>query len=326
MRGSRFQPFSAVLHVFSEKVVGVTHLCESIVSEAMAARMSGDDRPAFLRALGERIRGERARRGMSRKLLARHAGISERYVTQLESGKGNVSILLLRQIAAALSLPLSRVLEDESPSAEMTLLHQFLARLSPAQLSDAYASLAASFAADSAASRGQRIALVGLRGAGKTTIGRHVANEVGVPFFELDREIEQVSGLSLAPILELYGQQAYRRYEIQALQGLLRVHPQFVVATGGSIVSEPATYELLLRSCFTVWVRTTPEEHMARVIAQGDQRPMAGSEQAMDDLRRILQEREPLYARADATIDTTGISEDQAVAQLITSVAIPVAQ
>jgi len=326
MRGNRSHPFSDVLHVFSEKVVGGTHPCESIVLMAMAARMSGDDRQAFLRALGERIRGERAGRGMSRKLLARHAGISERYVTQLESGKGNVSILLLRQIATALSLPLSRVLEDESPLAEMTLLHQFLARLSPAQLSDAYASLAASFAADSAASRGQRIALVGLRGAGKTTIGRRVASELEVPFFELDREIERVSGLSLAPILELYGQQAYRRYEIQALQALLRVHPQFVVATGGSIVSEPATYELLLRSCFTVWVRTTPEEHMARVIAQGDQRPMAGSEKAMDDLRRILQEREPLYARADATIDTTGISEDQAVAELMTRVAIPVAQ
>ena len=278
-----------------------------------------DDRQAFLRSLGDRIRGERARRGMSRKLLARHANISERYVTQLESGKGNVSILLLHQIANALGLPLSRLLEDESPSAEMTLLRQFLKRLTPAQLGEAYASLAAWFAADSAATRAHRIALIGLRGAGKTTIGKRLAAEAEVPFFELDREIEQRSGLSIAHILELSGQPAFRRYEMQALQGLLVSHPQFVVATGGSIVAEPATYELLLRSCFTVWVRTTPEEHIARVIAQGDVRPMAGSEQAIDDLRRILQEREPLYARADVTIDTTGETADETVARLMKS-------
>lgn len=272
----------------------------------------------FLRAFGERIRGERAKRGMSRKLLAQHAGISERYLTQLESGKGNVSILLLNQIATALGLPLSRLFEEESASAEMTLLRQFLARLSPAQLSEAYASLASWFAADSRVARSYRIALVGLRGAGKTTLGRRLAEEMQVPFFELDKEIETVSGLTLAHLLELYGQQAYRRYELQALQGLLRAHPQFVVATGGSIVSETATYELVLRSCFTVWLRTTPEKHMSRVIAQGDQRPMAGSaEQAMEDLRRILQEREPLYARADVTIDTTQGTEERALAELL---------
>lgn len=285
----------------------------------------GREQAAFLRALGERIRGERARRGMSRKLLAKHAAISERYVTQLESGKGNVSILLLRQIVNALGLPLSRLLEDESPP-ELTLLRQFLARLTPAQLTEAYTSLATWFAGDSATARAHRIALVGLRGAGKTTLGRRLAKEAEVPFFELDRQIEQVSGLALPAILELYGQQAYRRYEMQALQSLLRTRPQFVVATGGSIVSEPATYELLLRSCFTVWLRTTPEEHMARVIAQGDQRPMAGSEQAMDDLRRILQEREPLYARADVVIDTSGISEERAVAELLKSLPILAAQ
>jgi len=138
-----------------------------------------------------------------------------------------------------------------------------------------------------------------------------------VPFFELDREIERLSGVSLGQVLELYGQQAYRRYELQALQELLRAQPAFVVATGGSIVAEPATYELLLRSCATVWVRTTPEEHMARVVAQGDQRPMADSSQAMDDLRRILQEREPLYARADLAVDTTGTSPPQNVAEIL---------
>ncbi len=254
---------------------------------------------------------------MSRKLLAHHAGISERYVTQIESGKGNISILLLRQVATALGLPLARLVEDESPSPEMTLVREFLARLSPAQLSEAHTSLTAWFASDAAARRTQRIALVGLRGAGKTTLGAAVARAKEVPFFELDREIERLSGTSLGVILELYGQPAYRRYELQALQELLEAHPRFVVATGGSIVSETATYELLLRHCFTVWIRAKPEDHMARVIAQGDRRPMAGSEQAMDDLRRILDERVPLYARADATIDTSGVTEAESVRALL---------
>lgn len=271
----------------------------------------------FLRAFGERVRGERARRGMSRKLLADHAGISERYITQLESGKGNVSILILRQIASALGLPLTRLVEHETPGPEMTLLRQFLARLSPAQLREAYASLTKWFASDASLSRTHRIALIGLRGAGKTTLGSALARELDVPFFELDREIERLSGTSLGSILEMYGQQAYRRYELQALQELFESHPQFVVATGGSIVSETATYELLLRHCFTVWVRTTPEEHMARVIAQGDRRPMAGSAQAMEDLRRILEERTPLYGRADVAIETTGIDEARSVRELL---------
>jgi XRE family aerobic/anaerobic benzoate catabolism transcriptional regulator len=271
----------------------------------------------FLRAFGERIRGERARRGMSRKLLAHHAGVSERYLTQLESGKGNVSVLLLRRIAGALGLPLSRLVEDAPLSPEMSLVRQFLSRLTPAQLNDAYTSLTEWFAADANRSRTQRIALVGLRGAGKTTLGAALAEALNVPFFELDREIERLSGTSLGAILELYGQQAYRRYELQALQELLTAHPRFVVATGGSLVSETATYELLLRSCLTVWVRTTPEEHMRRVVAQGDLRPMSGSQQAMDDLRRILEERSELYGRADLAIDTTGTDEAQSVRELL---------
>ncbi|HET7433607.1 MAG TPA: helix-turn-helix transcriptional regulator [Thermoanaerobaculia bacterium] len=278
---------------------------------------------AFLRAFGERIRGERARRGMSRKLLAQHAGVSERYLTQLEAGKGNVSILLLRHIASALGLPASRLMQDEPLSPEMTLVRQFLARLSPEQLTEAYASLSAWFAADTERSRTHRIALVGLRGAGKTTLGSALAHELEMPFVELDREIERLSGTALGAIIELYGQQAYRRYELQALQELLAAQPRFVVATGGSLVSEPTTYELLLRSCYTVWVRTTPEEHMQRVIAQGDRRPMAGSDRAMDDLRRILDERSELYARADSTIDTTGRSVDEAVRELLARLSPP---
>jgi XRE family aerobic/anaerobic benzoate catabolism transcriptional regulator len=275
-----------------------------------------NDDEEFLRAFGERLRGERARRGMSRRLLADHAGISERYVTQIESGKGNVSLLILRQVASALGIPLGRLVAGENPSPELTLINEFLARLSPAQLRDAYASLATAFASDAGASRANRIALIGLRGAGKTTLGAALAKAKNIPFFELDREIERLSGTALGTLIEMYGQQAYRRYELQALQELLDAHPRFVVAAGGGIVSEAATYELLLRHCFTVWVRATPEEHMARVIAQGDTRPMAGSSQAMDDLRRILEERTPLYARADLTIDTTGATVSEAVARM----------
>ena len=285
----------------------------TIIPASMAA---GSDE-AFLHAFGERIRAERARRGMSRKLLAHHAGISERYITQIESGKGNISILLLRQVAKALGLPLERLVEDEPASPEMTLVRQFLAGLSPSQLKEAHASLAARFASDANLLRTQRVALVGLRGAGKTTLGAALARAQDVPFFELDREVERLSGTSIGVILELYGQQAYRRYEMQALQELLDAHPRFVVATGGSLVSESATYEMLLRHCYTVWIRATPEEHMDRVIAQGDRRPMAGSEQAMDDLRRILEERTPLYARADAAVDTTGKSVQETVQEIL---------
>ncbi len=253
---------------------------------------------------------------MSRKLLAKHAGISERYITQLESGKGNISIVLLQQVATALGLPLSRLLEQEPASPELTLVREFVGRLTPEQLREAYAALSATFGEPTTSSRSRRIALVGLRGAGKTTLGTRLGKVIEVPFIELDREIERIAGVSIAHIIDLYGQPAYRRYEMQALQELLTIQPRFVVATGGSLVAEPATYELLLRTCFTVWVRTTPEEHMSRVIAQGDQRPMAGSSQAMDDLRRILREREPLYARADVVVETTATSVQQSVAEI----------
>jgi XRE family aerobic/anaerobic benzoate catabolism transcriptional regulator len=264
----------------------------------------------FLKAFGARLRGERARRGMSRRLLAQHAGISERYLTQLESGKGNASIVLLRHLATAMGLPMSRLLEDES--AQASLIRQMLAGFSPDQLREAMRSLIGV-----ETNRHRRIALVGLRGAGKTTLGRALAAELQVPFFELDREVERLSGTAVGSVIELYGQQAYRRYEVQALQELLATQPSFVVATGGSLVSEAATYELLLRSCTTVWVRTTPEEHMERVRSQGDLRPMAGSTQAMADLRRILEERAELYGRADLTVDTTGKTIEQSVREAL---------
>jgi XRE family aerobic/anaerobic benzoate catabolism transcriptional regulator len=272
---------------------------------------------AFLLAFGERVRGERAKRGMSRKSLAHHAKISERYISQLESGRGNVSLLLLRQIASALHLPLSQLVSEDAGPPEFTLLVQLLQRLSPQQLQEARALLAAQFPAHAPASRRDRVALVGLRGAGKTTLGARLAQAREVPFIELDREIERLSGASLAEIHDLYGQRAYRRYESEALQQVLDTHPRLVLATGGGIVSEASTYERLLSHCFTVWVQTSPEAHLSRVLAQGDSRPISASSQAMDDLRRILEERVPLYAKADASINTHDKSEEESFAELL---------
>ena len=268
----------------------------------------------FLRSFGERVRAERARRGMSRRLLASQAGISERYISQLETGTGNASLIILRQIAAALAIPMTRLLQDaEGPES----LERFVSGLSDAQKAEALELLVRRFTPESAPVPARRIALLGLRGAGKSTLGRRAARALGIPFFELDRQIEQASGASLASVIELYGQQAYRRYELQALRQLIETQEQFVVATGGGIVSESVTYDLLLRECFTVWISATPEEHMQRVIAQGDHRPMAGSDRAMQDLERILEERTPLYAQARAKLDTANRTEQESLDELL---------
>lgn len=269
---------------------------------------------AFLTMLGERVRETRARRGMSRKDLARDSGVSERFLAQLESGEGNASVLTLRQIAGALNLPLGDLLcEPDRDRAELTLTVQFLQRLSPAQLSAARQELLQRFGGAHRAQRRQRVALIGLRGAGKSTIGARLAKELEVAFIELDREIEREAGTSLSEIFLLYGQSGYRRYERRALENVLRQHARCVIAAGGSIVSEPSTYDLLLSACYTVWLKARPEEHMARVVAQGDTRPMAGNIQAMDDLRRILDARAGLYGQADAIVDTAGRSIEQSL-------------
>lgn len=271
----------------------------------------------FLRMLGERIRELRARRGMTRKILAQQSGVSERYLAQLETGHGNISIVLLRQIAQAMGLPLVDVVREgpEQP-VELTLLLQFLSRLPLKKLARARDLLAAEFDAAGSHDRRRRIALIGLRGAGKSTLGQMLATRLGVAFVEAARDIEREAGTVLSEIFSLYGQAAYRRYERRALEGLLEKHDAFVLAPGGSVVSEPATYDLLLSSCFTVWLKATPEEHMARVVAQGDYRPMGGNGEAMEDLRRILAGREALYAKADAIVDTSGKSVEQSFDEL----------
>jgi XRE family aerobic/anaerobic benzoate catabolism transcriptional regulator len=263
----------------------------------------------YLRRVGERVREARARRGMTRKLLARDSGVSERYIAQLESGQGNISILLLRQIARAMNLSAEELVRDgpEWP-VELTLLVETLRRLNPVELGEARRALGNMFGGVAIQERGRRIALIGLRGAGKSTLGAKLARDMDVPFVELDREIERVAGASLSEIFDLYGQAAYRRYERRALETVLERHDRAVIAAGGSIVSEPATYNLLLTACYTIWLRAAPEEHMGRVVAQSDLRPMAGNDEAMADLRNILAGRAALYAKADAKVDTAGAS------------------
>jgi XRE family transcriptional regulator, aerobic/anaerobic benzoate catabolism transcriptional regulator len=276
----------------------------------------------YLHLLGERIRAARARRGMTRKILARDSGVSERYLAQLETGHGNISIILLRQVAQAMGLPLADLVREgpEHP-VELSLLVQSLARLELKQLAQARTLLAESFGASMEQGRRQRVALIGLRGAGKSTLGAKLAAELAVPFVELDREIERLAGMSLAALFDLYGQSAYRRYERRALEIVIGSHDRAVIATGGSLVSEPATFDLLLSACFTVWLTARPEEHMSRVMAQGDLRPMADNTEAMEDLRRILEGRAALYSKADAVVETAGKSIDGSLDLLKAAVA-----
>lgn len=270
----------------------------------------------FLARLGERVRDARVRRGLTRKTLARESAVSERYLAELEAGRGNISVLLLRQVAGTLALPLAELLrENEDQALELTLIHEFLQRLPKQRLARVRTQLQRDYGG-SPAGRSERIALIGLRGAGKSTLGEALATELKVPFIELDREIEREAGTGLSEIFLLYGQQGYRRYEQRCLEKILESQSRCVMATGGSIVSEPGTYDLLRSSCFTVWLKAKPAEHMSRVTAQGDMRPMAGNAQAMADLKRILQSRAALYGQADAVVDTAGRSAKQSLKEL----------
>jgi XRE family aerobic/anaerobic benzoate catabolism transcriptional regulator len=257
---------------------------------------------------------------MTRKQLARDSGVSERYLAQIESGKGNISVLVLRQLANALNLPVD-VLIFEGPEPAVELVHtvEFLRSLSPDNLKLAHQMLLQQFGGVDPAARHGRIALIGLRGAGKSTLGSALAERLQMPFLELDRLIEQASGLTLDLIFDFRGQAGFRDLERRCLDDVRQRHPCFVLATGGSLVSEPGTFERLLSSCFTVWLRTSPREHMQRVIAQGDMRPMSDSRDAMSDLERILAERDVLYSKADIQIDTAGRTVEESLETLIQS-------
>jgi XRE family aerobic/anaerobic benzoate catabolism transcriptional regulator len=281
-----------------------------------------DPETAFLEQLGQRVRTMRALRGMSRKVLAKVSGISERYIAQLESGKGNVSIVLLRRVSNAMAAHLEDLIPSGEPAPEWPVIRDLIRKATPNQI--AHAKDILSGQGNGASTQRQMafagIALIGLRGAGKSTLGKLLAKKIGWSFVELNKEIEQQNGLSVAEIIALYGQEGFRRMEQAALGQLLARKELMVLATGGGIVSEPLTFDLILSSFYTIWLKAEPEEHMARVRRQGDLRPMADDRSAMAELRTILLSREPLYARASAVVDTAGLSVDDAALRLIDTV------
>lgn len=275
-----------------------------------AGEATGGEAPRhpLLAVLGERVRSLRAQRGLTRKAVAASAEVSERHLANLEYGTGNASILVLQQVAQALHCSLAELVGDVTTSSpEWLLIRELLEHRSEADLRRARIALGellGSGRGDSA--RHRRIALIGLRGAGKSTLGPMLAQDLDVPFIELSREIEQLAGCSVREIHDLYGTNAYRRYERRALEETVQIHSEVVIATPGGIVSDPATFNELLAHCTTVWLRAAPEEHMGRVVAQGDTRPIAASKEAMEDLHRILDGRSAFYSKADLTVDTSG--------------------
>jgi XRE family transcriptional regulator, aerobic/anaerobic benzoate catabolism transcriptional regulator len=282
---------------------------------------TSDPETSFLEQLGQRVRTMRALRGMSRKVLARVSGISERYIAQLEGGKGNVSIVLLRRVSNAMGAHLEDLIPPGEPSPDWAVIRDLLRKASPGQIAQAKEILAGQNALVQRRLSFAGIALIGLRGAGKSTLGKMLAKKIGWNFVELNKEIEAQNGLSIAEIIALYGQEGFRRMEQAALGQLLARKELTVLATGGGIVSEPLTFDLILSSYYTIWLKAEPEEHMARVRGQGDLRPMADDRSAMAELRTILKSREPLYARASAVVDTAGLTVDAAAARLIEAVA-----
>jgi XRE family aerobic/anaerobic benzoate catabolism transcriptional regulator len=286
---------------------------------------TSDPETTFLEQLGQRVRTMRALRGMSRKVLAKVSGISERYIAQLEAGRGNVSIVLLRRVSNAMGAHLEDLIPAAEPSPDWAVIRDLLRKASPSQVAQAKDVLAGQNASAQRLNSFAGIALIGLRGAGKSTLGKLLAKKIGWNFVELNKEIEAQNGLSVAEIIALYGQEGFRRMEQAALTQLLGRKELTVLATGGGIVSEPVTFDLILSSFYTIWLKAEPEEHMARVRKQGDLRPMADDRSAMAELRNILVSREPLYARASAVVDTAGLSVDAAAGRLLDAVA-PVLQ
>ncbi|MES2257109.1 MAG: helix-turn-helix transcriptional regulator [Pseudomonadota bacterium] len=274
--------------------------------------LTEQERDPFLSALGERLKSLRSRRGLTRKALAQLADVSERHVANVESGVGNASIQFLRQLAAVLNCTLAEMIGDETASSpEWLMIREILRGRSEPELAKARAQLAGLFdTPTSDIARRQRVALIGLRGAGKSSLGQMLADHWMVPFIELGRQIEALAGCSIAEIHALYGPNAYRRYERRALEEAVRSFPRAVIATPGGVVSDPATFNLLLSHCYTVWLKASPEEHMGRVLAQGDTRPMSGNREAMEDLRQILESRAEFYSKADQTFDTSDMTQE----------------
>ena len=294
-------------------------MLEELVRPSAAALSAEGVRHPFLVALGERVRTLRSRRGLTRKAVAQAANVSERHLANLEYGTGNASILVLLQVAHALHAELSELLGDVTTSSpEWLMIRELLEHRNEADLRRARQALSELFHAPGDADRARttRLALIGLRGAGKSTLGQLLADDLGFPFVELSRQIEQFAGCSIHEIHNLYGTNAYRRYERRALEEAIQIYPEVVIATPGGLVSDAANFNLLLQHCYTIWLQADPADHMSRVAAQGDMRPMAASPEAMDDLKRILAGRAAFYAKADLRFDTSAYTEEQAHREL----------
>ncbi len=268
---------------------------------------SQEQRSPFLMALGERVRNLRSRKGMTRRAVALAADVSERHLANLEYGTGNASILVLLQVAQALQCSLAELLGDITTSTpEWLLIREVLQSKSEADLRRARLSLVDLFGSGvDVPGRQARVALIGLRGAGKSTLGQRLADDLGYPFIELSREIEQFAGCSISEIHNLYGTNAYRRYERRALEEAIQIYPEVVIATPGGLVADSANFNLLLAHCTTVWLQAEPQDHLGRVAAQGDMRPMAASREALEDLKRILDGRSAFYSKADVSLNTS---------------------
>jgi XRE family aerobic/anaerobic benzoate catabolism transcriptional regulator len=280
---------------------------EGVARGADADGADDEVKNPFLVTLGERVRALRSRRGMTRKAVAQAAEVSERHLANLEYGVGNASILVLLQVSHALQCPLAELLGDVTTSSpEWLLIREMLEGRDETTLRRVRIAIGEMLGTGGANdARSHRIALIGLRGAGKSTLGARLAEDLGFPFVELSREIEKFAGCSAAEIQALYGQNAYRRYERRALEESIQIYPEAVIATPGGLVADPATFNQLLAHCTTVWLQAAPEDHMKRVIAQGDMRPMAASREAMEDLRGILSGRAAFYSKAEYRLDTS---------------------
>ena len=287
-----------------------------VTSSAETGR-NGDERiEDFLAMVGDRVRSARARKGISRRVLSEISGVSPRYLAQLESGKGNISIALLLKISEALDFSVEWLVSDEDPwDSEMAMARYLFERATKMQRRQVLDILETETPENT---RAGRIALIGLRGAGKSTLGRLAAAELGVPFLELNEEIEAASGVPVNEVFSLYGQDGYRRLERQALERIVATHETLILAVAGGIVSEPDTYNYFLRHYSAIWLKARPEDHMARVRGQGDERPMTGNPDAMTDLRRILSSREVLYSKAEASVDTAKSTQDESLQALLT--------
>jgi XRE family transcriptional regulator, aerobic/anaerobic benzoate catabolism transcriptional regulator len=285
---------------------------------ALASGQGAAETAVFLKAIGFEVRKSRAKRGMTRRQLAQASETSERYLAQIESGTGNPSASVLRAIARALDLPASALLpEMGARTPALGSILDLLAQVPESELPALAKDLAERVARSGGVERGRRIALVGLRGAGKSTLGRMLAQHLGWPFIELDRRVEEDYGASVPDLIEMAGMATFRRQERSALERVTAEHETAIITTAGGIVSNPETYAVLLRRTHTVWVKARPDEHMSRVMAQGDFRPMAQNRAAMADLVAILDARRADYARAEAELDTSGDSIEQSFAKLI---------